>query len=98
MVGGCDIVEAGRAYPVSLNVLDNSERSKAVYQDFLEWLAYKRILDGKDFAGWDNGEAGNFVTSLERYKDAGFHRRRVGLNPIAFQAKPQPYGERFHSE
>ena len=61
-------------------------------------MGYKPILDGKDFAGWDNGEAKIFVTYLERYKDSGFHRRRVGLNHIAFQAKSKADVDRLHSE
>jgi len=61
-------------------------------------LGYKRILDEKDFAGWHNGEAKIFVTYLERYKELGFHRRRVGLNHIAFEAKSKADVDRLHSE
>ncbi len=82
---------------VEINV-SNFERSKAFYQEFLEGLGYKRILDGKDFVGWDNGETKIFVTYLERYKDSGFHRRRVGLNHIAFQAESKADVDRLHSE
>jgi len=35
---------------------------------------------------------------LERYKELGFHRRRVGLNHIAFQAKSKADVDRLHSE
>src|SRR5260370_41466931 len=79
-------------------IVSNFERSKAFYHDFLEWLGYKQIVGGKDFAGWGNGEAKIFVTYLERYKDSGFHRRQVGLNHIAFQAKSRAESKRRHSE
>src|SRR5260370_8593415 len=82
---------------VEINVR-NFERSKAFYGDFLEWLGYKQIVGGKDFAGWGNGEAEIFVTYLHRYKDSGFHRRQVGLNHIAFQAKSRADVDRLHSE
>src|SRR5712692_1610339 len=32
------------------------------------------------------------------YKDSGFHRRRVGLNHIAFQAKSRADVDRLYSE
>src|SRR2546427_13058165 len=91
------VSKQGNIYHIEINV-SNFERSKAFYQDFLEWLGYKRIVNGKDFAGWGNGEAGIFVTYLERYKDSGFHRGHVGLNHIAFQAKSKADVDRFHSE
>src|SRR4029077_328844 len=81
---------------VEINVSD-FEKSKAFYQHFLEWLGYRRIVEGKDFAGWSNGEASIFVTYLEHYKDSGFHRRRVGLNHIAFQARSKADVDELHS-
>src|SRR5438046_10323232 len=80
------VSKRGNIQHIEINV-SNFQKSKAFYQDFLEWLGYKRILDEKDFAGWDNGEAKSFVTYLERYKELGFHRRGVGLNHIACEAK-----------
>src|SRR3989442_15989042 len=91
------VLKRGNIQHIEINV-SNFQKSKDFYQDFLEWLGYKRILDGKDFAGWDNGEAKIFVTYLERYKELGFHRRRVGLNHIAFQAKSKADVDRLHSD
>ena len=50
------VSKRGNIQHIEINV-SNFQKSKAFYQDFLEWLGYKRILDEKDFAGWDNGEA-----------------------------------------
>jgi len=91
------VSKRGNIQHIEINV-SNFQKSKAFYQDFLEWLGYKRILNEKDFAGWDNGEAKIFVTYLERYKESGFHRRRVGLNHIAFQAKSKADVDRLHSD
>src|SRR5438445_13559748 len=91
------VSKRGNIQHVEINV-SNFERSKAFYQDFLGWVGYKRILDEKDFAGWSNGEAKIFLTYLERYKDSGFHRRQVGLNHIAFQAKSNADVDRLYSE
>jgi catechol 2,3-dioxygenase-like lactoylglutathione lyase family enzyme len=91
------VSKRGNVQHIEINV-SNFDRSKAFYQDILEWLGYKRILNEKDFVGWDNGEAKIFVTYLERYKELGFHRRPVGLNHIAFQAKSKADVDRLHSE
>ena len=91
------VSKRGNIRHVEINV-SNFERSKPFYNDFLEWLGYKQIVGGKDFAGWGNGEAGIFVTHLKRYKDSGFHRGHVGLNHIAFHAKSRADVDRLHSE
>jgi len=91
------VFKRGNVQHIEINV-SNFDRSKAFYHDFLEWLGYKQIVGGKDFAGWGNGEAGIFVTYLERYKDSGFHRGHVGLNHIAFHAKSRADVDRLHSE
>ncbi len=91
------VSKRGNIQHLEINV-SNFERSKPFYQEFLESLGYKRIVNGKDFAGWNNGETKIFVTCLEHYKDSGFHRRRVGLNHIAFQAKSKSDVDRLHSE
>jgi catechol 2,3-dioxygenase-like lactoylglutathione lyase family enzyme len=82
---------------VEINVSD-FEKSKAFYHDVLEWMRYEQIVGGKDYAGWENGGAGIFVTYLGRYKELGFHRHRVGLNHLAFQAESRVDVDRFYSE
>jgi len=91
------VSKRGNIRHVEINV-SNFERSKAFYQGFLSWVGYKQIVGGKNFAGWSNGEAGIFVTYLERYKYSGFHRAHVGLNHIAFQAKSKTDVDRLHTE
>jgi catechol 2,3-dioxygenase-like lactoylglutathione lyase family enzyme len=91
------VFKRGNIQHVEINV-SNFERSKPFYEDFLDWLGYERIVSGKDFAGWSNGEAMIFVTYLERYKDSGFHRRQVGLNHIAFYAKSNADVDKLHNE
>ncbi len=91
------VSKRGNIRHVEINV-SNFETSKAFYQGFLEWLGYKQIVAGKDYAGWGNGETEIFLTYLERYKESGFHRQRVGLNHIAFQAISKDDVDRLHSE
>ena len=89
------VSKRGSIRHVEINVSD-FERSKIFYNDLLLWLGYKEIVSGKDYAGWENGEAGIFVTYLGRHKELGFHRHRVGLNHIAFQAESRADVDRFH--
>src|SRR5438132_11115252 len=91
------VLKRGSIQHVEINV-SNFQKSQAFYQDLMEWVGYKRILDENDFAGWDNGEAKIFVTYLERYKELGFHRRRVGLHHIAFQEKSKAGVDGLHSD
>src|SRR5437870_9521174 len=49
------VSKRGNIQHIEINV-SNFQKSKAFYQDFLEWLGYKRILDEKDFAGWRSEE------------------------------------------
>jgi catechol 2,3-dioxygenase-like lactoylglutathione lyase family enzyme len=90
------VSKRGNIKHLEINV-SNFEKSMAFYQGFLEWLGYKQIVGGKDFAGWSNGEAGIFVTYLGRYQELGFHRQRVGLNHVAFQAESKEDVDRLHS-
>src|SRR5207245_10251223 len=90
------VSKRGNIQHIEINV-SNFQKSKAFYEDFLEWLGYKRILDEKECAGWDNGEAKIFVTYLEPYKELGFHRRRAGWNHVAFQAKSRADVSRLHA-
>src|SRR5260370_39341457 len=90
------VSKRGSIRHVEINV-SNFERSKAFYGDFLEWLGYKPIVGGKDFAGWGNGEAEVFMTYLHRYKDSGFHRRQAGFDHIALQAQSRSDVDRHHS-
>jgi len=91
------VSKRGSIRHVEINVSD-FERSKVFYNDLLVWLGYKQIVAGKDYAGWENDEDGIFVTYLGRYKELGFHRHRVGLNHVAFQAESRADVDRFHSE
>jgi predicted enzyme related to lactoylglutathione lyase len=44
------VLKRGNVQHVEINV-SNFERSKSFYQDFLEWLGYKQIVSGNDYAG-----------------------------------------------
>src|SRR5712692_2512945 len=92
------VSKRGNVQHVEINV-SNLDRSKAFYQDLLAWLGYKQILDEKGVMGWDNGNVQIFLVSCgEHFMESGFHRKRVGLNHIAFRAKSKADVDKLHGQ
>ena len=76
----------GEIYHVEINV-SNFKKSFEFYDSFLDWLGYRKIYLHRIAAGWGTGRC-NFwiIQSEDRFVNHGFHRRRVGLNHVAFHA------------
>ncbi len=92
------VSKQGNVQHVEINV-SNLDRSEAFYQDFLAWLGYRRILDEKEVMGWGNGDVQIFLVSCrEHFRESGFHRKRVGLNHIAFRAKSKADVDKLHDQ
>ncbi len=54
-------------------------------------------MDEKEVAGWGNGNVQIFLVGCDkRFKKPGFHRKRVGLNHIAFRARSRQEVNTFH--
>src|SRR5713226_1306879 len=88
----------GSLQHIEINVTD-LERSKDFYDGFLSWIGYSRVMDEKDIAGWSNGDNQIFLVNCEGdYGGAGFHRKRAGLNHIAFRARPREDIDRFFKD
>ena len=87
----------GSLQHIEINVSDLT-KSRAFYEPLLKWMGYSRIVEGRTFLGWGNGETKIFLTDLEKYKEVGFHRRRLGLNHIAFQAESREDVDNFHKQ
>ncbi len=86
----------GNIQHIEINVSDLT-KSKGFYEDLLAWVGYKRILDEKEVAGWGNGMVQIFLVKCEKgFSKPRFHRKRVGLNHIAFRAKSREDVNEFH--
>lgn len=86
----------GTVQHVEINVSDLA-RSKDFYEDLLTWMGYRRILDEKKVVGWGNRAVQIFLVKCEeRYRKTTFHRKRVGLNHIAFRARSKNDVDQFH--
>lgn len=81
---------------VEINVSDLRESSR-FYEGFLRWLGYARVLDEKDIVGWRKGTTRIFAVQCgKKYIHNGFHRKRVGLNHVAFYAPTRQTVDRFY--
>jgi glyoxylase I family protein len=74
-------------YHVQVNVVDPM-RSLPFYRDLLTFLEYTIVSEGDDHLGaWgpDRSAALWIVATGSPYRAAGFHRKRPGLNHVAFR-------------
>lgn len=70
--------------------------SAAFYDRILGELGWRRTVDDPEWAGWTNGEEGFFVVVVgDAHRDAGYHRKRIGLNHIAFHAESREAVDTF---
>src|SRR5437870_683831 len=74
------VSKQGNIQHVEINV-SNFERSKAFYQDFLGWVGYKRILDEKDFAGWEQWRSQDFRDLLGALQGFRIPSETGGIEP-----------------
>ncbi len=81
------VSKRGNLQHLEVNVSDLA-RSKVFYEGLLTWMGYDRILGESQVVGWGNGDVQVFIVSCRKdYRQAGFHRKRVGLNHVAFRAE-----------
>lgn len=82
---------------LDLNVAD-LERSNAFYGGLLARLGYE---PGEAGAGWTTWRCGPFYVTLvqtqEPHRSQGFHRKRIGLNHLAFAAPSREAVDDLHA-
>jgi catechol-2,3-dioxygenase len=64
--------------------LSSEEKSFPLWKDLLEYLEFKIIPDGNHFDANDGHSFLCFTTTKSDYQKPPFHRRRTGLNHVAF--------------
>ena len=92
----------GQFYHVEINVSDFAKSVK-FYEEFLTWLGYRRIYSHKIAAGWgiEGDTLGcNFwiIQDDAKYAKEGYHRKREGVNHIAFPAGSRRAVDRFYKD
>lgn len=92
----------GQIYHVEVNV-SNFAKSAKFYDEFLDWLGYKKIYDHRIAAGWGLKGATlgcNFwiIQSDTNFVKQRYHRKGVGVNHIAFHADSRKTVDQFYKE
>lgn len=85
-------------YHIDIRV-SNFRRSFPFYRALFRWLGWKQIDAGKDYCGYSDGRSGMWVIATEsKYRKPPFHRKRTGLNHIAFCVPSRAAVNKFHRE
>ncbi len=85
----------GHVY-IYVSDLDNSYK---FYKDFLEYLGYKEIVKADwGFAFINNGTSLWFEQTSEKHLKDGYHRKRTGLNHLAFRVTSKENVDKFYKD
>lgn len=85
-------------YHIQINV-SNREASFGFYKELLSFFGYKILYEGSEDLGMSNKTTDIWLmVSPEKFKDNGFHRKRVGMNHLAFGVETKKEVDRFIKE
>jgi catechol 2,3-dioxygenase-like lactoylglutathione lyase family enzyme len=88
----------GRLYHLQLNVRD-AGRSLPFYRALFGYLQYRTVHDEGGVAGFSDGVTDVWVMGADAaHAPAGFHRKRPGLNHLAFAVPRREDVDRFVAE
>jgi hypothetical protein len=81
-----------RVYHLQVNVHDAAV-SLPFWRALLGYLEYRTVLDELDIAGFSNGTTDLWLMATDAsHAPAGFHRKRPGLNHLAFRVERRGCG------
>jgi catechol 2,3-dioxygenase-like lactoylglutathione lyase family enzyme len=78
--------------------LSNEEKSFSFWQNLLKYLEFDLMLDGNHFDANDGHAFLCFSTTKPGYRESPFHRKRTGLNHVAFSVSSRQEVDRFIKE
>lgn len=83
---------------LEINVSDYRE-SIRFYDLILRPLGWERLVCSKDCTAYSDGFMKIILSPVnEKFKEAGFHRKRIGLNHIALYAASKESIDRFYQD
>jgi catechol 2,3-dioxygenase-like lactoylglutathione lyase family enzyme len=75
------------------------DKSYNFYKELLEYLDYKQIVKADwGFAFRNEGTSVWFEKARKGHVEKGFHRKRIGLNHLAFRVNSKREVYKFHKE
>ena len=85
-------------YHIQVNVRDAAV-SLPFYRDFLSYLEFQRVHDDARVAGYSDGRTSIWLIETDGGHTApGFHRKRTGLNHLAFRVPHREDVDRFAND
>lgn len=87
-----------RVYHIQVNVRDAAV-SLPFWKALLGYLEYRTVLEERDIAGFSNGTTDLWLMATDvSHVGTGFHRKRPGLNHLAFRVDQRDDVDRFCRE
>jgi catechol 2,3-dioxygenase-like lactoylglutathione lyase family enzyme len=87
-----------RLYHVQINV-GQGDGALAFYRDLFRYLEWRPVYDEGGIAAFSDGATDLWLIPTDtRFVDSGFHRKRTGLNHLAFRVDRREDVERFRDE
>ena len=87
-----------RVYHLQVNVRDGAA-SLPFWKALLGYLEYRTVHEAADVAGFSNGTTDLWlIATAGTHRGAGFHRKRIGLNHLAFRVERREDVDRFRRE
>lgn len=85
-------------YHVQVNV-SRAEQSFPFYRALLQYLEFRRVHEDAESLGFSDGTTDLWLIVAEaRHAGFGFHRKRTGLNHLAFRVDSRAAVDRFAQE
>ena len=85
-------------YHLQINVRD-AARSLPFYKALLGYLEYRTVHESDTVAGFSGRGADIWIIATHPdHAPHGFHRKRTGLNHVAFRVERREDVDRFHAE
>lgn len=85
-------------YHIQINVT-NRDKSFEFYKDLLGYFGYKVLYEGKQDLGMSNRTTDIWLMETPgKYKEAGYHRKRTGVNHLAFGVESKEDVDKFIEE
>jgi catechol 2,3-dioxygenase-like lactoylglutathione lyase family enzyme len=76
--------------------VSNLKSSREFYKEFLEILGYKEIVNEEWGSAFEKDDTSIWLEQVSgEYKKDGYHRKRVGLNHLAFRVDSKEDVDRF---
>lgn len=77
--------------------VSNFRKSLKFYSELLRYFRWLKLHQGKDYCGWGSGAGDIWLVQTEKkYLKPPFHRKRTGLNHVAFRVGIRKDVDRFY--